>query len=175
MKYCILVLFFALSQLTGANNCDSLSLEIKEHQLVSLPAFYYKTICDCYNRRNEAGILRELCSNSQIGDTLFVLELHDRVEYAANYASMWNSKRPNEIFSYEIYLNGDNEKIYFEKGTLFPPKMLMACRQWDIDSLHRMGQEHIKHWTNRSEVILTRVVKDQVNVAIECTVFYNFY
>lgn len=175
MKYIIFIVFFVTSQLMVAQNCDSLSYMIKEYQLTSFPNFYSKTIRDCYYRRNETGILRELCSTTQIGDTLFVLELHDRVEYAANYASMWNSKRPKEIFSYEIYPNGDNEKIYFEKGTLFPPKMLMACRQWDIDSLHRMGQEHIKHWTNRSEVILTRVVKDQVNVAIECTVFYNFY
>lgn len=174
MKYCILVLFFTLSQLTGANNCDSLSLEIKEHQLVSLPAFYYKTICDCYNRRNEAGILRELCSNSQIGDTLFVLELHDRVEYAANYASMWNSKKPNEIFSYGIYPNGNNKKIYYKKGSSFPPKMLIACRKWDIDSLSCMGLEHIKHWTGRTEVVLTRVIIGQTNATIDCAVFYNF-
>ena len=126
MRYSIIAVFIALSQLMDAQNCDSLSFEIKEYQLASFPNFYSKTINDCYYRRNETGILRELCSNSQIGDTLFVLELHDRVEYAANYASMWNSKRLNEIFSYEIHPYGDNYKIYCEKNGKIPKSEKIA-------------------------------------------------
>jgi peptidoglycan/xylan/chitin deacetylase (PgdA/CDA1 family) len=175
MRYSIFVFFFVLSQVLNAQNCDSLSFEIKEHQLASFPEFYSKTINDCYNRRNATGILRELCSTSQIGDTIFVLELLDRVEYVFNYASLWNSKKPNEIFSYDIYRNGNNEEIYYSKGTEFPPKMLIACHRWDINYLKKMGLEHIKHWTSRTEVLLTRVIIGQTNAIIDCAVFYDFH
>lgn len=148
----------------------------KLQQIFEKPLFYWDflRVGNFSYRRNETGILRELCSTTQIGDTLFVLELHDRVEYAANYASMWNSKKPNEIFSYGIYPNGNNKKIYYKKGSSFPPKMLIACRKWDIDSLSCMGLEHIKHWTGRTEVVLTRVIIGQTNATIDCAVFYNF-
>lgn len=175
MKSRILVLILSLSQLVDAQNCDSLSLKIKEHQLVSYPDFYSKSIEDCYNRRNETGILRELCSSSQIGDTIFVLELHDRVSYAVNYTSLWNSKKPNEILSYEIHLNKNSKEFFYSKGTLFPQRMLIACRRWNINYLEASGIEHIRHWTGRAEVFLTRVIKGKTNAKIDCFVFYNFY
>lgn len=175
MKYNVFIIFILLPQLIYAQDCDSLSLEIKEYQLAYFHEAYSKTINDCYNRRNITGILKELCSHSQVGDTLFILEFHDRVLYAANYASLWNSRKPKEIFSYEFYLNGNREEISYDRGTEFSPAMLMACHKWDIDYLKRKGLEHIKHWTSRCEVLLTRVVKGPANVTIDCAVFYNFY
>lgn len=155
----------------SAFNCDSLSLIIKDKQLSIFPYYYEKTICDNYIRRDNAGLLKKVCSAIQKGDTIYLLEMQDRLFYESNYASIWKKNNPDSIYSFNIY----NDVIHYEKGSLYPKSMIEASMDWDEEILIKAGELHIRRWTGRAEVILTRIVfvkKDLFD--IDCLVFFNF-
>jgi hypothetical protein len=165
---CCVLFFYPVE----AFNCDSLSLIIKEKQFLSFPLYYEKTISDNYTRRNKAGILKKIYSTIQEGDTIFILELQDRQDYISNYTSIWTKSKSDSIYSYTIY----NDIIYYQNGSEYPKSMIDACMDWNVDILRKAGEEHIRRWTDRAEVIITRIAfaaKDLLN--IECFVFYDFY
>lgn len=171
MKFIILVLFLSHFNSCSAFNCDSLSLIIKDKQLSIFPYYYEKTICDNYIRRDNAGLLKKVCSAIQKGDTIYLLEMQDRLFYESNYASLWKKNNPDSIYSYSIY----NDIIHYEKGSLYPKSMIEASMDWDKEILIKAGELHIRRWTGRAEVILTRIVfvkKDLFD--IDCLVFFNF-
>lgn len=169
MRHYLLILCTLYAIAANAVDADSLSLKIKNVQLNMFPN-YSRTICDNYNLRSCAGLLNIFCSTIQVGDTLYILELQDRLFYEANYTSIWKNHNIDSIFSYSIYKSIDTEK-----GSSYCEKMIKACISWDKDFLIRSGEEHIRHWTDRAEVILTRIIFITKNVYnIDCLVFFDF-
>lgn len=166
--YCIILLFYFPS--TKAFDSNTLSIIIKETQLRLLPSFYSIPISDNYDRRKNVEAFDSLCSTIHEGDTIFLLELVDREFHVANYASFWKNHNIDCIKSFSIY-----DSVRVENETMYCDEIIRYCLTWEKELLIKAGEEHIRYWTGRSEVIATRIIfptKEQYD--IDCFVFFDF-
>ncbi len=153
-----------------AFDSNTLSINIKITQLRLLPSFYSIPISDNYDRRKNIDAFDRLCSTIHEGDTIFLLELVDREFYVANYVSFWKNHYIDCIKSFSIY-----DSVRVENGTMYCDEILRYSLIWKKELLIKAGEEHIRYWTGRSEVIATRIIfSTKEEYDIDCFVFFDF-